>query len=118
MTITYDLLAIHAIRDAVGRDLTPEQAKDTPTPVVAAPGWWLDEVAREMGQEEGMHPVSIHSCDVLREDSLDEPCMVAHTDKVYRVRQAVPKLGASGLEQTEDGPAARVLHLLRQSVES
>ena len=65
--------------------IPPTQWVDTPLPVIAGPGWWLEEVRQEMGVKEGFEPGEIHGCSIVRNDELKEPCLIDHDGKVYPI---------------------------------
>lgn len=74
----------HALQ-ALKELIAPEKWSETPLPVIAAPGWWLEEVRKEMNVEEGFEPGEIHGCHVTRMDELDEPMLIDHDGKFYSV---------------------------------
>lgn len=69
--------------------IPPDMWSDTPLPVIAAPKWWLDEVAAEFGAADGEVPGKIHDCEVVRRDTIEEPCLIDHDGKVYRIMPTV-----------------------------
>lgn len=74
----------HALQ-ALKEQIAPEKWSETPLPVIAAPGWWLEEVRKEMNVEEGFEPGEIHGCRVTRNDNLADPMLVDHDGKIYSV---------------------------------
>lgn len=65
--------------------ISPDKWADTPLPVIAAPKWWLDAIVKEFGGEEGDEPGQIHGCSVVRRDTLDEPVLIDHDGKTYKI---------------------------------
>ena len=118
-SVVYDVAAIGTIVHALQATIPQERWHETATPIVAAPGSWLREVARQLGAPEGDIPASIHQCDVFQEDHLTEPYLVTSDEppRVYRVRSAVPALGQAGqtaeVVGIEDLGMARRLRLLQ-----
>lgn len=74
----------HALQ-ALKEQIAPEKWSETPLPVIAAPGWWLEEVRKEMNVEAGFEPDSIHGCHVTRNDDITEPLLVDHDGKTYPI---------------------------------
>ena len=58
---------------------------ESPLPVIAAPGWWMSEVREELGVEEDFELCEIHGCAIVRNDDIDEPCLIDHDGKVYPI---------------------------------
>lgn len=83
--------AVHAIANVqvaltiLKEKIAPWLWCETPLPVIAAPKWWLDEVAVELGVEEGLEPASIHGCDIVRNDKISEPVLIDHDGTTYPI---------------------------------
>ncbi len=75
---------------------------ETPLPIIAAPGWWMNEVREELGVEEGFEPGQIHGCAIVRNDDIDEPCLIDHDGKVYPI---VPQWMRAPAADTDGGEA-------------
>lgn len=58
---------------------------DTPLPVIAAPMSWLRGLAASMGQPDDILPAQIHGCSVVRKDEINEPVLITHDGKAYKV---------------------------------
>ena len=78
---------LHSLQ-ALKEKIPPEKWVETPLPVIAAPGWWLDDVRREVGLEAGSEVVEIHECKVLRMDEIPEPCLIDHDGKTFPILPA------------------------------
>lgn len=80
--------------------IDPSLWADTPLPIIAGPKWWLDAVVEEFGGESGEEPGEIHGCQVVRRDNIDEPVLIDHDGKVYKimpgVKDAVQQVTGSG----------------------
>jgi len=89
--------ALQALKDQI----PPEKWCDTPLPVITAPGWWMEEVRKDLGGEPGLEVHEVHGCRVFREDSLNEPMLIDHDGKMYPV---LPKwMRAKEAADTEGG---------------
>ena len=119
MSTAYELMAIETIVHALKAKIPEAEHDTTPTPIIAAPGSWLRQVAKDLGAAEGEVPASIHNCDVFQEDGLPEPVMITHDEKVYRVRQAIEHIGKEPAAESEASAAERrTLALLRQTAKA
>lgn len=119
MTTAFELAAIETLVHALKAKIPEAEHETTATPVIAAPGSWLRQVAKDLGAAEGEVPSSIHCCDVLQEDSLPEPVLITHDQKVYRISQAIAYVGQEPTLVPEGTTAEqRALSLLRQSLEA
>lgn len=85
MSTVYAIGNIQHALQALKELIAPEKWGETPLPVVAAPGWWMEELRTEMGVEQGFEPGEIHGCTVLRKDELTEPMLIDHDGKMYPV---------------------------------
>jgi hypothetical protein len=75
---------LHSLQ-ALKETVPPNEWSETPLPVLAAPGWWLNQVAQDLGQPAGIEPAEIHGCSVVRADDISEPFLIDHDGKVYPV---------------------------------
>lgn len=85
MSATYAIANVQHALQALKDRIPPEQWSETPLPVIAAPGWWMEEVRRELGVEAGFEPGEIHGCHVTRKDDVHEPVLIDHDGKVYPI---------------------------------
>lgn len=69
--------------------------KDNPEapPVVVAPAAWMHGVAATLGQSDDMVPQSIHGCPVIQKDDIDEPVIITHDGKAYKVSSLIVETG-------------------------
>lgn len=88
MSTVFDIANVLHSLQALKETIHPSQWNETPLPVIAAPGWWLNQVAAELGQPAGVEPAKVHGCSVVRNDDIAEPVLVAHDGKVYPVLPA------------------------------
>lgn len=117
MTTAFELAAIETLVHALKAKIPETEHETTATPIVAAPGSWLRQVAKDLGAAEGEVPASIHYCDVFQEDSLPEPVLITHDQKVYRISQALAHTGGE-VKETPAGEAGaeRAMSLLRRAI--
>jgi hypothetical protein len=92
----------HALQ-ALKEKIPPHEWADTPLPVIVAPGWWLEDVRKDLGVEEGHEPAEIHGCNVMREDTLNEPMLLDWDGKLYPVLPAWMRASKSAKREAEDG---------------
>ena len=85
MSTVYAIGNIQHALQALKELIAPEKWGETPLPVVAARGWWMEELRTAMGVEQGFEPGEIHGCTVLRKDELTEPMLIDHDGKMYPV---------------------------------
>lgn len=85
MSTVYAIANVQHALQSLKELIAPERWVDTPLPVIAAPGWFLEEVRKEMGVEEGFEPGEIHGCHVTRVDTINEPVLVDHDGKTYPI---------------------------------
>jgi hypothetical protein len=101
MSVTYAIANVQHALQALKERIPPERWAETPLPVITAPGWWLEQVRKELGVEEGFEPGEIHGCHVTRMDTVSEPMLVDHDGKVYPV---LPQwMRAKAAAETEGG---------------
>lgn len=104
MSTVFAIANVHHALQALKEQIAPEKWCETPLPVIAAPGWFLEEIRKEMNVEEGFEPGEIHGCHVTRNDNLAEPMLVDHDGKMYSV---LPKWQrASKAAHAEEGGEA------------
>ena len=84
-TTVYSIANVQHALQALKEKIEPHLWAETPLPVIAAPGWWMEEIRKEMNVEEGFEPGEIHGCTVLRKDELNEPFLIDHDGKMYPV---------------------------------
>lgn len=84
-TTVYSVANVQHALQALKEQIPPEKWSETPLPVIAAPGWWLEEIRKENNVEEGFEPGEIHGCHVTRQDHLTEPMLIDHDGKMYPV---------------------------------
>lgn len=84
--------------------IEPSKWAETPLPVIAAPRSWVDDVRAEFGGGEPEDFVldQIHDCKVVVQEGIEEPCLIDHDGKVYRL---VPKVALNPVAEA----AAKVL---------
>lgn len=102
MTTVYAIANVQHALQALKELIAPERWADTPLPVIAAPGWWMEQLRQEMNVEEGFEPGEIHGCTVLRKDELTEPMLIDHDGKMYPI---LPKWQRAKAADTEGGEA-------------
>ena len=103
MSATYAIANVQHALQALKEKIPPDQWGETPLPVIAAPGWWMEEVRQEMGVAPGFEPGEIHGCHVTRQDSVPEPVLIDHDGKVYPILPAW--LRAKATADSEGGEA-------------
>lgn len=91
----------HALQ-ALKEQISPEKWSETPLPVIAAPGWWMEEVRKELGGEPGLEVAEIHGCAVTRKDEINEPWLIDHDGKMYAI---LPQWSRAKALDTEGGAA-------------
>jgi hypothetical protein len=96
----YSIANVQHALQALKEQIEPHKWADTPLPVIAAPGWWLEEVRKDMGMEAGLEPDTIHDCKVTRMDSIAEPVLVDHDGKTYPI---LPKWQRAWAAAKEEG---------------
>lgn len=79
-TLSQILLTLQELKERIH----PAAWADTPLPIVAAPGSWIEQLAIDLGHP-GEIPESIHGCSVVRKDELPDPVLITHDGKVYRI---------------------------------
>ena len=100
-TTVYSIANVAHALQVLKEQIPPHKWAETPLPVIAAPGWWLEEIRKEMGVEEGFEPGEIHGCHVTRMDTVNEPFLIDHDGKRYAI---LPKwMRASQTADTEGG---------------
>lgn len=92
----------HALQ-ALKERIEPHKWAETPLPVIVAPGWWLEEVRKDLGVEEGFEPGEIHGCHVTRNDDMKEPMLLDWDGKLYPIQPAWMR--AKEAADTEGGEA-------------
>ena len=99
MSTVYAIANVQHALQALKEKIEPHKWAETPLPVIASPGWFLEQVREEMGVEPGFEPDSIHGCHVTRVDTLNEPMLVDHDGRMYAI---LPKwMRASERSQAE-----------------
>lgn len=86
----YETAAIIAIVDGLKAKVPEDDWPTTALPVIAAPRSWLERFAHESGGEPGDLPEKIYHCPVVEQNELDQPIVVTHDGKAYRVWDALP----------------------------
>lgn len=81
-------VALQLFKDQIPHD----QWEDTPLPIIAAPGAWLEEVHAFADGQPGDVVAELYGCKVAREDSLTEPVLIKHDGKTYKVSSFVEKI--------------------------
>ena len=85
MSAIYAIANVQHALQALKEKIEPHKWGETPLPVIAAPGWWLEEVRKELGVDRGFEPSEIHGCHVTRVDTLTEPMLLDHDGKMYAI---------------------------------
>lgn len=88
MTTVHTIANVQHALMALKEKIPPHMWDETPLPVIAAPGWWMEEVRRDLGVEPGHEPAEIHGCAVLRNDDVPEPVLIDHDGKTYPILPA------------------------------
>jgi hypothetical protein len=101
MSTTYAIGNIQHSLQALKEMIPPEKWSETPLPVIAAPGWWLDEVRKDMSLADGTI-AEIHGCAVTQVDALTEPKLIDWNGKTYSI---LPQWQRAKAEDTEGGEA-------------
>ena len=98
MSATFTIATVQHSLMALKEKIAPEKWSETPLPVIAGPGWWMEEIRQELGAEAGLELAEIHSCAVMRNDNLSEPILIDHDGTRYpilpqwmRAKQAADK---------------------------
>lgn len=99
---TYAIANVQHSLQALKELIPPEKWSETPLPVIAAPGWWMEELRTELGVDPGMEPAEIHGCAVLRNDEVTEPWLIDWDGKRYPI---LPKWQRAKAADTEGGEA-------------
>ena len=101
MSTTYAIANVQHSLLALKELIAPEKWGETQLPIIAAPGWWMEELRTEMSIEPGHEVSEIHGCTVLRKDDLTEPMLIDHDGKMYPILpkwQRAKPLGTEGGE--------------------
>lgn len=85
MSTTYAIANVQHALMALKEKISPEKWSETPLPVIAAPGWWMEEVRKELGVDPGFEPGEIHGCHVTRMDTVTEPMLIDHDGRMYPI---------------------------------
>lgn len=85
MSATYAIANVQHALMALKEKISPEKWSETPLPVIAAPGWWMEEVRKELGVDPGFEPGEIHGCHVTRMDTVTEPMLIDHDGRMYPI---------------------------------
>jgi hypothetical protein len=85
MSTTHAINNVQHSLQALKELISPDKWCDTPLPVIAAPGWWMEELRAEMNIELGFEPDTIHGCTVMRNDDITEPWLIDHDGKRYSI---------------------------------
>ncbi len=88
MSVIFTIANVGHALMALKEKISPDKWGDTPLPVIAAPGWFIDAVGKELGAEPGLVVDSIHGCSVLRQDELNEPVLIDHDGKAFPILPA------------------------------
>ena len=83
MSATFTIANVQHSLMALKEKIAPEKWGETPLPVIAGPGWWMEEVRKDLGGSEDLELAEIHSCAVMRNDNLTEPMLIDHDGKMY-----------------------------------
>src|SRR3954468_11154571 len=78
-------VALHHFKDQI----PPDQWDSTPLPVIAAPRAWMEELSQALGQEPGVVPEAIHNCAVLENNGIDEPALITHDGRAYKLSSLI-----------------------------
>jgi hypothetical protein len=103
MSATYAIANVQHALQALKEKIPSDQWGETPLPVIAAPGWWMEEVRKEMGVAPGFEPGEIHGCHVTRMDTLAEPMLLDHDGKMYAILPQWLRASTSSKLEVEDG---------------
>ena len=90
MHAIYTVAAIAEALQVLKARVPPEQWSETPLPVIAAPGWWMRQIAEQFGAGADELPTMIHDCPVVQQDELAGPVLVDHDGAIYRVDPDLP----------------------------
>lgn len=85
MSATYAIANVQHALMALKERISPEKWSETPLPVIAAPGWWMEEIRKELGVDPGFEPGEIHGCHVSRVDTVHEPMLIDHDGRMYPI---------------------------------
>jgi hypothetical protein len=102
VSTTYAIANVQHSLQALKELIPSNKWDETPLPVIAAPGWWMEELRTELGVEPGFEPESIHGCTVIRNDEVTEPWLIDHDGKRYPI---LPKWQRAKAADTEGGEA-------------
>ena len=91
----------HALQ-ALKEQIPSDKWDETPLPIIAAPGWWMEDVRKELGGEPGLEVAEIHGCAVTRKDEINEPWLIDHDGKMYPI---LPQWSRAKALDTEGGEA-------------
>lgn len=102
MSTIYAIANVQHSLQALKEMIAPEKWGDTQLPIIAAPGWWMEEVRTEMSIDPGYEVGEIHGCTVLRKDELTEPMLIDHDGKMYPI---LPQWQRAKAPKVEGGEA-------------
>jgi len=97
------VFAIHNVQhalQALKEQIPPNKWDETPLPVIVAPGWWMEDVRKELGGEPGLEVAEVHGCAVMRKDEMTEPMLLDHDGKLYPI---LPQWARAKAADTEGG---------------
>jgi hypothetical protein len=88
MHTLYDIAAIGNALQLLKEKIHPSKWAETPLPVIAAPGWWIERVSADFGGGEGDTLDQIHGCKIVQQNALASPVLVDHDGKTYALEAA------------------------------
>ena len=103
MSSTFAIANVQHALQALKEKVPPHKWADTPLPVIAAPGWWMEEVRKDLGGEPGLEVHEIHGCTVMRQDNLNEPMLIDWDGKIYPLLPAWMRASNKAKLESEDG---------------
>jgi hypothetical protein len=85
MSATYTIANVQHSLQALKEQIPPNEWADTPLPVIIAPHWWMEEIRKDLGGDEGLELAEIHGCSVIRQDDMPDPMLIDHDGKMYPI---------------------------------
>lgn len=74
-------VALQLFKDQIPHD----QWEDTPLPIIAGPGAWLEAVHAFADGKPGEVVAELFGCKVTKVDEIDEPVLIRHDGKTYKI---------------------------------
>lgn len=96
VTLVEQLAAIQVALQLFKDQIPQAEWENTNLPIIAAPRAWLDDVAKFMQWEPGQTPGEMYNCQVVEEPNVEEPVLIRHDGKIYKISSFLEQKLASG----------------------